>query len=237
MTASLADRQLAAQLGDAERAGLARDLAGGLTRTVQAAAPAARPELARVVAMLASPGFGTDAAVGFVAGFATGFVDGARSWLQELDALFRIAGIGSTVGLAEFFARPLVEVAPQGLSPRTVAAVDTLRSVQRMRPVITWLYQVGPSEAVRTLRELVPTADEVATMIGRAGLDWFGQLVRLAPDATACGRHVGTLAGRVALELLRAFCEPDSLALSLGLSAGAALEISYEDEPAPAGSR
>jgi hypothetical protein len=95
----------------------------------------------------------------------------------------------------------------------------------------------GPSEAVQTLRELVPTADEVATMIGRAGLDWFGQLVRLAPDATACGRHVGTLAGRVALELLRAFCEPDSLALSLGLSAGAALEISYEDEPAPAGSR
>ena len=99
--------------------------------------------------------------------------------------------------------------------------------MQRMGAVFRWLDEVGPAEAVKALRDVIPDAEDIAAMIGRASLEWWSEQVRTTPDAAASGRHLGHLAGRIALELIRAFCEPDSFAL------GEALEVSYEEETAP----
>ncbi|GAA1369726.1 hypothetical protein [Catellatospora chokoriensis] len=216
---------LSGQLSAADQAALGT----GLIQAVTAQAPpVAGGDGAAYLRMVSAPTYPIPATVGFVDGFAEGFLEGAVAWKHDLQALFKLVGVGVTVSLAEFFVRPIVEDEPQGLSPKVKAELETLRAMQRMGAVFRWLDQVGPVEAAKALRDIIPDAEDVATMIGRASLEWWSEQVRTAPDATASGRHLGRLVGRIALELIRAFCEPDSFAL------GEALEVSYDEaEAAP----
>ncbi|GAB4055863.1 hypothetical protein [Catellatospora paridis] len=202
-------------------------LSSGLIQAVTAQAPgSAGADVAAYLRMVSAPGYPMPATVGFVDGFADGFLEGAAAWKHDLQALFKLVGVGVTVSLAEFFYRPVVEEAPQGLSPQVMAELETLRAMQRMGAVFRWLDEVGPVDAAKALRDIIPDAEDIATMIGRAGFEWWSEQVGTTPDATASGRHLGRLVGRIALELVRAFCEPDSF------SVGEALEVSYDEAEA-----
>jgi hypothetical protein len=87
--------------------------------------------------------------------------------------------------------------------------------------VFLWLEEVGPEQAVDTFRDLIPSADEVAEMVGVAGRKWLLELCDLAPGARQMGAHCGHLFGRVVLELIRADVEPFSFGLAGSLEAGA----------------
>ncbi|GAA2359682.1 hypothetical protein Cme02nite_36330 [Catellatospora methionotrophica] len=214
---------LSGQLSAADQAALST----GLIQAVKAQVPStAGGDGAAYLRMVTAPTYPIPATAGFVDGFADGFLEGCTEWKRDLEALFRLVGVGVTVSLAEFFVRPIVEDDPQGLSPKVKAELEQLRAMQRMGSVFRWLDQVGPIEAAKALRDLIPDAEDIATMIGRASLEWWSEQVRTAPDAVASGRHLGRLIGRIALELIRAFCEPDSFAL------GEALEVSYEETEA-----
>lgn len=201
------------QLSLAERVALGQALAGALaTVAPQAGVVASGAQVATFTAMVLAPDFPARSSIGFVEGFVLGFLDGAKLWLNDLSALARLVGVGTTVGLAEFFARPLFESDPAGLMPQTRRALENLNTVKRLKPVFQWLSAVGPEEAVRTLRELIPTAEDIAAIVGRAVGEWFAKLVALAPDSTAVGEQVGRLVGRVVLEIIRCDVEPMSFA-------------------------
>lgn len=176
------------------------------------------PPLSDLALAWARPDYGAVGTVGFVAGFCDGFLDGADHWASDLKRLLRLVGIGTVVGVTEFFVRPIVEDDPTGLLPQTQEALESLNAVRVLGPVARWLDTVGPVEALATLRDLMPTAGDLAVLIGRAAGDWLLGLVAKAVDPYAAGRYVGVLVGRVVLELVRAVIEPDAFAL------GAALE-------------
>jgi len=198
-------------------------LAGAIARGLVDAAEAVRLDraaMARIALMVGQGSFGTDATIGFVDGFAQGFLAGGVVWKDEVLAYLRILGVGVTLGAAEFFYRPIVEEGETtGLSKQVRAELETLRSLQALRPVLQWLDEVGPAEAIEVLREMLPSADDLATMIGRAAqkwaTTWLTELIATAPDAVAAGRHIGKLVGRVAIELVRGFLEPPVVSAQL----------------------
>ena len=67
-----------------------------------------RAAMARIALMVGQGSFGTDATIGFVDGFAQGFLAGGVVWKDEVLAYLRILGVGVTLGAAEFFYRPML---------------------------------------------------------------------------------------------------------------------------------
>lgn len=220
--------QLATLLSPPEMAALSEAIGAAAVSVPRAAPPVGVDSLAlaKYLAMTSKPAYPAAASIGFVVGFADGFVAGAGIWLTELKALFRLAGVGTTVGLAEFFARPLIEENPAGLLPQTRQALELLNTMRRLRPVFLWLEEVGPAQAVQALRELIPTADDLVTILGRLAGDVVAAQIRTAPDGFASGEHIGKLTGRVTLEIIRAAVEPMTFSI-------AALEADDPNEQTP----
>lgn len=175
----------------------------------------------RVLLLCSDPQTGPIFAVGFMQGFADGFVEGAGLWRDEFKAMLRLVGVGTVVGVAEFFVRPVAEDNPQGLLPQSRAALEQLNTLRTLKPVLLWLESVGAEQALATLRELIPSAEEVAEMLAVAAEDWLLKLCELAPDANRMGAQCGRLFGRIALELIRADLEPFSFGLAGALESGA----------------
>lgn len=210
------------QLSVGERNALADALTRGLT---DACAAIRLDSVARVriLLMLQDGSFGVRCTIGFLEGFQIGFLKGVSVWDEEFTAYLKIMGVGVKLGAAEFFFRPIVEEGEvAGLSPQTRAELERYRTLQLLVPVLQWLNAVGPVEAIETLREILPTAEDIFIMIGRAAqrwaTTWLAELVATAPDAVAAGKHVGKLVGRVTLELVRNFLEPAPLSAELGLA-------------------
>lgn len=212
--------QLIDGLDGYERNTLEQELRKGLVIALQAVPALQSPAVAKALGVCTNPNFGAIFAAGFVEGFVEGFVAGARTWRDEFKAMLHLVGVGTVVGVAEFFVRPLVETDPEGLLPQSKEALETLNSLRTLKPVFLWLDAVGPEQAVATFRSLIPSAGEVAEMIGVIGRKWLLELCDLAPDAERMGAHCGHLFGRAALELIRADVEPFSFGLAGSLEAG-----------------
>lgn len=196
-------------------------------QTVVGEALVAAPELGRIALAWSRPDFGLRATSGFLTGFCEGFGEGVEEWVVDLNRLFRLVGIGSVVGLTEFFARPVLESEPVGLLPQSREAVESLQAVRTLAPVVRWLDAVGPAQVLAELRDLMPAAAELATILANAGARWGAEVLALADDAIAVGRKIGGLAGRVVLELIRAVVEPQALGI------GAALETPVDGGATP----
>lgn len=168
----------------------------------------------RVLLMCTDPAIGPVFVVGFLQGFTTGFVEGAGVWRDEFKAMLRLVGVGTVVGVAEFFVRPIQEDNPEGLLPQSREALEALNTLRTLKPVLLWLEEVGAEQALATLRQLIPSAEEVAEMLAVAAADWLLELCALAPDVNKMGVHCGRLFGRMTLELIRADLEPFSFGLA-----------------------
>lgn len=203
-----------------ERSQLEFALARGLLIVMQKLPVLQSPAVAKTALALSNPQFGPTFAIGFVEGFVAGFVDGATIWRDEFQAMLRLVGVGTLVGVSEFFVRPVVEEDPKGLLPQSRQALETLNTLRTLKPVLLWLDAVGPGQALSTFRSLIPSADEVAEMLEVAGRKWLLDLCEQAPDTRKMGVHCGHLFGRIVLELIRADLEPFSFGLAGTLESG-----------------
>jgi hypothetical protein len=93
-----------------------------------------------------------------------------------------------------------------------------------------WLSNVTPEDAVRTIRELIPTAGDLVEILGRVAGEWLTAEILTAPDPYASGEHIGRLVGRIILEIIRADVEPLEF---IGIMAAAQLEMPDPEGEAP----
>ncbi|MFZ5762736.1 MAG: hypothetical protein ACOY8P_07420 [Thermodesulfobacteriota bacterium] len=207
-------RALIEALTPSERESLERTIATGLAPTIQRLPVLQAPGVGMALSFLGDSAFVAKLSVGYVEGFAAGFLDGAKLWRDEFTAMLRLVGVGTIVGVAEFFVRPLVESDPEGLMPQSQEALSRLNSLRTMKPVLLWLDAVGMETALDTLRHLIPTADELTEVVILAGRDWLLELCGKAQDARAMGAQCGRLFGRLALELMRGGVEPFSFGVA-----------------------
>jgi len=205
-----------------QRDDLDRTLRTAFVLAVQRLPVLQSPAVVKTLALIADPAAGGKFAFGYAEGFVAGFIDGAELWRKEFDAMLRLVGVGTVVGVAEFFARPILEDNPEGLLPQSKEALSTLNTLRTLKPVLLWLDAVGVEKAAATMKELLPSADEVLEIIEVAGREWLLELCKLAPDARAMGKQCGRLLGRLVLEMIRADVEPFSFGVAGTLEYGGA---------------
>lgn len=201
-------------LTPSERASLEQLAESGFAPAVRQIPALDAAAVGRILRLCGEPAFGIKFSVGYAEGFVAGFLDGARLWRDEFQAMLRLVGVGTVVSVAEFFVRPLTEDDPEGLLPQSKKALAKLNSLRTLRPVLLWLDAVDPEEALNTLRQLIPSADEMLEIIVLAGRDWLLNLCEKARDAVGLGEQCGRLFGRLAIELIRADVEPFSFGLA-----------------------
>lgn len=163
---------------------------------------------AEIATVWSYPQASPDALAGLVLGFIDGFIDGVEHWVADLKTLFRFVGVGTTIALTEFFARPLFEEKPSGLLPQSAQTLSDLQGIKNFAAVVRWLDAVGPETAFNALRELIPDTSDMALMIANAVGGWTAELASKGTQPVEVGKHIGRLFGRAVLEFIRAALEP-----------------------------